>query len=134
MVNIYRLLFTYFKKYGIRDYRGGGRASARETACRVAGGAIAKKFLQSKGIKVLSFVEQIGNIKMDYNSLDDISVDKDNFSLPCRQVTVRRVHLIRTLVYIVQLDPVVPVPGNMMSRKQPAFIIVTHKGKFTGIL
>lgn len=68
--------YTYFKKYGIRDYRGGGRASARETACRVAGGAIAKKFLQSKGIEVLSFVEQIGNIKIDYNSLDDISIDK----------------------------------------------------------
>ncbi|MBO4956302.1 MAG: chorismate synthase [Rickettsiales bacterium] len=68
--------YTYFKKYGIRDYRGGGRASARETACRVAGGVIAKKFLQSKGIEVLSFVEQIGNIRMDYNSLDDISVDK----------------------------------------------------------
>ena len=63
----------------------------------------------------------------------DIPVDKDNFSLFCRQVTVRRMHLIRTLVYIVQLDPVVPVPGNMMSRKQPAFIIVTHKGKPTGI-
>ena len=68
--------YTYFKKYGIRDYRGGGRASARETACRVAGGAIAKKFLQSKGIEVLSFVEQIGNIKMDCNSVDDITINK----------------------------------------------------------
>ena len=40
--------FTYFKKYGIRDYRGGGRSSARETAARVAAGAIAKKVLEKK--------------------------------------------------------------------------------------
>lgn len=70
--------YTYFKKYGIRDYRGGGRASARETACRVAAGAIAKKFLQNtKYIEILTFIEQIGNIKIDYNSIKDkITIDK----------------------------------------------------------
>ena len=64
--------YTYFTKYGIRDYRGGGRASARETACRVAGGAIAKKFLKNKGIDILAFVEQIGDIKVNINSIEEI--------------------------------------------------------------
>ena len=64
--------YTYFMKYGNRDYRGGGRASARETACRVAGGAIAKKFLQSKGIDIVAFTQQIGNIKIDYNSINEL--------------------------------------------------------------
>lgn len=54
--------YTYTQKYGFRDYRGGGRASARETAMRVAAGAIAKKFLQTKGIKIYAHVVQIGNV------------------------------------------------------------------------
>ncbi len=55
--------FTYYKKYDIRDYRGGGRSSARETASRVAAGAIAKLFLKELNIKVLSGVCEIGGIK-----------------------------------------------------------------------
>jgi len=56
---------TYEVKYGIRDWRGGGRASARETLARVAAGAIAKKFLKEKlGIKFLAFVEQVGGIEI----------------------------------------------------------------------
>lgn len=54
--------FTYLEKYGIFDYRGGGRASARETACRVAAGAVAKKLLQHEGIEVLAFLSQVGNV------------------------------------------------------------------------
>lgn len=54
--------YTYTMKYGFRDYRGGGRSSARETAVRVASGAIAKQFLQSKGVKIQGYVTQIGNI------------------------------------------------------------------------
>ncbi|HSQ97563.1 MAG TPA: chorismate synthase [Rickettsiales bacterium] len=65
--------YTYFKKYGIRDYRGGGRSSARETAARVAGGAIAKKFLKSKGINLLAFTQQIADIKVNFNSFNEIS-------------------------------------------------------------
>ena len=65
--------WTYYNKYGIRDYRGGGRSSARETACRVAGGAIAKKFLSSIGIRVLAFTQQIFNIKVDYKTIDEIN-------------------------------------------------------------
>src|SRR3989339_490931 len=56
--------FTFQKKFGIRDWRGSGRASARETLARVAAGAIAKKFLKEKlGIEFLAFVEQVGEIK-----------------------------------------------------------------------
>lgn len=55
--------FTYFAKYAIRDYRGGGRSSARETVARVAAGAIAKKILQSKRISIVGHTVQIGNIK-----------------------------------------------------------------------
>ncbi|UNU73595.1 chorismate synthase [Moraxella nasovis] len=56
--------YTYTMKYGFRDYRGGGRSSARETAVRVAAGAIAKKFLQEHlGVQVRGFVSQIGNVK-----------------------------------------------------------------------
>ncbi len=55
--------FTYLEKYGIFDYRGGGRSSARETACRVAAGAIAKKFLQCSGIQVAAYIKQIGSIE-----------------------------------------------------------------------
>jgi chorismate synthase len=58
--------FTYDKKYGIRDHRGGGRSSARETACRVAAGAIAKQVLQ--GVHVSSFVSQVGEVSMDRNT------------------------------------------------------------------
>lgn len=54
--------YTYYHKYGIRDHRGGGRSSARETAIRVAAGAIAKKFLENKGIKILGYLTQIGDI------------------------------------------------------------------------
>lgn len=54
--------FTYLDKYGIFDYRGGGRSSARETACRVAAGAVAKKFLAHYGIKIIAYLNQVGNV------------------------------------------------------------------------
>jgi len=58
--------FTYFHKYGIRDYKGGGRASARETVMRVAAGAIAKKILQQYlGVNIFGYVSQIGNIHLN---------------------------------------------------------------------
>lgn len=55
--------YTYFHKYGIRDYRGGGRSSARETSARVAAGAIAKMILEQVGIKVQSGIFEVGGIK-----------------------------------------------------------------------
>jgi len=55
--------FTFDAKYGFRDYRGGGRSSARETVCRVAAGAIAKKILAEHGMRVLGYVTQVGAIR-----------------------------------------------------------------------
>lgn len=55
--------YTYLEKYGIFDYRGGGRSSARETACRVAAGAIAKKFLKQQGIQTTAYIKQIGSVE-----------------------------------------------------------------------
>lgn len=66
--------YTYQKKYGFRDYRGGGRASARETAMRVAAGAIAKKYLQqSAGIEIQGYLSQLGPIKAEQVKLDEIA-------------------------------------------------------------
>lgn len=66
--------FTYFEKYGIRDYRGGGRSSARETAARVAGGAIAKQFLATKGIQVQAYVSQVGDLTLS-KSYKELNLD-----------------------------------------------------------
>ena len=57
--------FTFDAKYGLRDYRGGGRSSARETVCRVAAGAIAKKILGQIGVRVIGYVKQVGAIRAD---------------------------------------------------------------------
>src|ERR1700730_1046466 len=57
--------FTFDAKYGRRDYRGGGRSSARETLCRVAAGAVAKKLLAGQGIRVLGYVRQVGGVVAD---------------------------------------------------------------------
>ena len=71
--------YTYFEKYGIRDYRGGGRSSARETAARVAGGAIAKQFLATKGIQIQAYVSQVGDLTLQkpYTSLN-LELAEDN--------------------------------------------------------
>ncbi len=57
--------YTFDAKFGFRDYRGGGRSSARETICRVAAGAIAKKILAAQGIRILGYVTQVGDVKAD---------------------------------------------------------------------
>ena len=68
--------YTYQQKYGIRDYRGGGRSSARETAIRVAAGGIAKKYLaQHFGIKIRAFLSQIGDIQVPAQPLEKIDWD-----------------------------------------------------------
>ena len=71
--------FSYQKKYGIRDYRGGGRSSARETACRVVAGAIAQQLLSLKGVSIKAYVSQVKDIKVDKSYLDlDLSKIDDN--------------------------------------------------------
>ena len=72
--------YTYDVKYGNRDYRGGGRSSARETAARVAAGAIARKILHDQGIAIKAYVSQVGTLKLDksYQELDlDSRYDND---------------------------------------------------------
>jgi len=74
--------YVYSHKYGFRDYRGGGRSSARETAMRVAAGAIAKKFLASKGIEVRGYLSQLGPIKIDHQRFDWNQVSENPFFSP----------------------------------------------------
>ena len=64
--------YTYYKKYGIRDHRGGGRASGRETAARVAAGAIAGKIIGLAGIQVKAYTKELGGITADRISYSDI--------------------------------------------------------------
>lgn len=73
--------YTYNQKYGFRDYRGGGRSSARETAMRVAAGAIAKKYLQQRyGIEVRGYLSQLGPIRAE--TLDWSAVENNPFFCP----------------------------------------------------
>lgn len=65
--------YTYLQKYGIFDYRGGGRSSARETAARVAAGAVAKKLLAHFGIELCAFVAEIGGIAIAEPNLDSLA-------------------------------------------------------------
>ncbi|MEM7174622.1 MAG: chorismate synthase [Chlamydiota bacterium] len=76
--------FTYLKKYGIFDYRGGGRASARETACRVAAGAVAKKLLAHFAIDLIAYIEQIGDKKI--RNCDEIAFDALQKSARCSPI------------------------------------------------
>ena len=73
--------YTYWEKYGFRDYRGGGRASARETAMRVAAGAIAKKYmLEEYGISIQGYLSQLGPINIE--SVDFAEIDQNPFFCP----------------------------------------------------
>jgi chorismate synthase len=79
--------FTYWKKYGFRDYRGGGRSSARETTMRVAAGAIARKYLKEQfGIEIQGWLAQLGPIRTD-NVMDMDNIDKTPFFSPDPGVT-----------------------------------------------
>ena len=76
--------FTYDAKYGFRDYRGGGRASARETAARVSAGAVAKLVLHELGILVNAYTYSIGNIKIDKKRIDLEFGKSNNLYMPDR--------------------------------------------------
>ncbi|GBD40728.1 Chorismate synthase [bacterium HR39] len=73
--------FTYDMKYGIRDWRGGGRASARETACRVAAGAVARKVL-GEGVDIFGYVVRIGEVEIDRSRFDRAEIDRNPFFCP----------------------------------------------------
>jgi chorismate synthase len=68
--------YTFDAKFGFRDYRGGGRSSARETLCRVAAGAIAKKILGLQGIRILGYVKQVGHIVADIPDPTAVAMDQ----------------------------------------------------------
>ncbi len=90
--------FTYQEKFGIRDYKGGGRSSARETASRVVAGAIAKQMLQSIGISFSTYVDQIGAIR--FNSVDFFEsnlIESNVIRCPNAQVAAEMEELIRVI-------------------------------------
>lgn len=76
--------YTYQVKYGVRDYRGGGRSSARETAARVAAGAVAKLLLTQLGVRVQAYVSQVGTLKLEtpYQDLDLTQTDTNAVRCP----------------------------------------------------
>jgi chorismate synthase len=76
--------YTYQAKYGIRDHRGGGRSSARETAARVAAGAVAKLLLLKDNIRIYAYTDQVGNIKLDkhYSELDMEKIYQNDVRCP----------------------------------------------------
>ena len=76
--------FTYSAKYGIRDYRGGGRSSARETISRVVAGAFAKQSLKTVGIDICAYTSQVGNITVNkkYTELDLTAIDSNDVRCP----------------------------------------------------
>ncbi|QID18194.1 chorismate synthase [Nitrogeniibacter mangrovi] len=75
--------YGYWQKYGIRDYRGGGRSSARETAVRVAAGAVARKWLRERhGIVIRAFMSQLGPIEIPFRAWDDIDAEGNAFFAP----------------------------------------------------
>jgi chorismate synthase len=88
--------YTYFEKYGIRDYRGGGRSSARETAARVAAGAIAKQLLETRGVTVQAFVSQVGDLTLqkNYQELDLSKTEENIVRCPDPETAERMIELI----------------------------------------
>jgi chorismate synthase len=92
--------FTYFMKYGRRDFRGSGRASARETLARVAAGAIAKKYLkQHLNIEILSFVEQVGPIRaeIDHTQVTLKAIESNSIRCPDQATAQQMIELIETV-------------------------------------
>ncbi len=81
--------YTYWEKYKIRDYRGGGRSSARETAMRVAAGAVARKIINKKidnQVKITGALIQIGNSKINYNNWDESIISQNDFFCPDEKI------------------------------------------------
>ena len=99
--NVYRpnhADYTYDKKYGFRDYRGGGRSSARETACRVVAGAIAKQFLSQ--IKITAYVSAVGNLSLkneNYQELDFSKIENNPVRCPDADLAIQMEEYIKQI-------------------------------------
>lgn len=91
--------FTYDAKYGLRDYRGGGRSSARETLARVAAGAIAKLFLSHHHIQVQAYTSQVGSLQLDkpYTALDLSQTEQNDVRCPDPVLAVQMIDLIKAV-------------------------------------
>ena len=113
--------FTYLRKYGIRDYRGSGRASGRETASRVAAGAIAKKILLKEGIVTLGFTVKIGRVEMGNRSI-----------IPDHNISAEKATNLRKLIY----SSSVRCPEEKASRKMEKAIqnILDEEDSLGGII
>lgn len=85
--------FTYFNKYGIRDYRGGGRSSARETACRVIAGSFAKMLLKKLNIETIAYVSQVKNVKVEksYKDLDLTKIEDNIIRCPDNEIALKMI-------------------------------------------
>ncbi|MCM1242901.1 MAG: chorismate synthase, partial [Roseburia sp.] len=79
--------YTFDQKYGFRDYRGGGRSSARETIGRVAAGAVASKILQTLGIRLMAFTRSIGPVTIDEAAFDAQAILETPTCMPDREVS-----------------------------------------------
>ena len=91
--------FTYQQKYGIRDHRGGGRSSARETAARVVAGAVAKLVLKTKGVEITAYTSQVGHIAMT-QTVDtvDLTLTESNIvRCPQQEVAEQMIEYIKEL-------------------------------------
>lgn len=88
--------YTYYSKYGIRDHRGGGRSSARETIARVVGGALAKLMLKSHGIRVRAYTSQVGTVALNkpYTELNLDASEENIVRCPDAEVAQRMIDLI----------------------------------------
>lgn len=92
--------YTFQQKYGLRDWRGGGRSSARETLARVAAGAIAKKFLrETLGITIIAFVEQVGEIRADIaaDAVTETEIEANIVRCPDPEAATRMTALIESV-------------------------------------
>lgn len=87
--------YTFLKKYGIYDYRGGGRSSGRETTSRVAAGAVAKQILKSRNVKVLAYTKKIGNIEIE--KFDENEIEKNIVRSPDKDSAIKMIELIESV-------------------------------------
>ena len=91
--------YTWHAKFGHRDFRGGGRSSARETAARVAAGALAKLFLRTQGIEIQAYVSQVGHLelKLPYTSLDLSLTESNEVRCPDPELAEKMISLIKKI-------------------------------------
>src|SRR3954451_1203395 len=92
--------FTFDAKFGLRDYRGGGRSSARETLCRVAAGAVAKKLLAGLGVRVLGYVKQVGDVRAEIAEPSAVTLEQVEANVvrcPDAVVAARMIELVEAV-------------------------------------